>query len=271
MVTALIVSAVLCVSVVRVAAQSEYVIGPQDVLAITVWNQLNLSGKFVVEADGTFTFPMLGKITAGGATVRELETEFRRRLGDGYFNNPQLTITVDEYRSQRIFIVGEVRQPGSFPITGALTLVEALALAGSTNQGAAAEIVLVRPPEGSDQSGPVLPGQADDAEVIRIDLQRLQNGEISQNVALRDGDTIFVPRAETIFVFGQVRNPGAYPIAADTTAMQALSLAGGLTDRGAGNRLKVIRVVDGKKKEIGIELDDVVKPGDTLVVPERFF
>jgi polysaccharide export outer membrane protein len=89
---------------------------------------------------------------------------------------------------------------------------------------------------------------------------------------LRDGDTIFVPRAETIYVFGQVKNPGAYVLQSkDTTVLQALSLAGGVTDRGATNRIKIMRVVDGKMKEIKVKLTDIVRPGDTVVVRERFF
>jgi polysaccharide export outer membrane protein len=91
-------------------------------------------------------------------------------------------------------------------------------------------------------------------------------------MALQDGDTIFVPRAETIYVFGQVKNPGAYPLKSmDTTVLQALSLAGGVTDRGSTNRIKIVRIVDGKKVELSAKLGDPVKPGDTIIVRERFF
>ena len=100
----------------------------------------------------------------------------------------------------------------------------------------------------------------------------LQGGQLSQNIALQDGDTIFVPRAETIYVFGQVKNPGAYPLKTkDTTVLQALSLAGGVTDRGSTSRIKIVRLIDGKKVEIKAKLGDPVLPGDTLIVRERFF
>ena len=89
---------------------------------------------------------------------------------------------------------------------------------------------------------------------------------------LRDGDTIFVPRAESVYVFGQVKNPGAYVLQQkNTTVLQALSLAGGMTDRGSTSRIQIIRVVNDEKKEIGVKLSDVVKPGDTIVVREKFF
>ena len=86
-----------------------------------------------------------------------------------------------------------------------------------------------------------------------------------------DSDTIIVARAQAVYVFGQVKSPGAYPIERDTTVLQALSLAGGVTDRGSTGRIKIVRTVDGKKKEIKVKLTDVVEPGDTVIVAERFF
>ena len=248
-----------------------YVIGPQDVLTITVWDQADLSGKFTVEADGSFSFPLIGRIKAGGLTLRELETSLKKRLADGYFKNPQVSVAIETYRSQRVFVVGEVRNPGTYPLTGDMTLIEVLARAGSTTISASGEAVIVRPPTGNTTSGPVLPGQGE-SDVIKVDIKDLQSGVMSRNVALRDGDTIFVLRAESIYVFGQVKNPGAYALQQkDTSVLQALSLAGGVTDRGSTSRIKIVRIVDGKKVEVKAKLTDIVKPGDTIIVPERFF
>ena len=248
-----------------------YVIGPQDVLTITVWESPDLSGKFTVEADGSFTFPLIGRVKAGGLTLRQCEAELKKRLADGYFKNPQVSVAVESYRSQRIFIVGEVRNPGTYPLTGDMTLIEAIARAGSTTISAGPEAIVVRAPAGKALSGPVLPGRAE-SEVIKVDLKELQSGALSQNVPLRDGDTIFVSRAESIYVFGQVKNPGAYALqSTETTVLQALSLAGGVTDRGATNRIKIVRVVEGEKKEVKVKLTDRVLPGDTIIVPERYF
>lgn len=281
----------------RVAAAQpspDYVIGPQDVLAITVWDQEDLAGKFAVEADGTFTFPLIGRVKAGGLTLRELEAELIRRLKDGFFVNPQVTVAIEQYRSQRVFVVGEVRTPGPQALTGDMTLIEALARAGSTLPTAGDEAIIVRPPAGSTIAGPIgaqpalasgagvgtnghnadallQQAQAARAEVIRVDIRDLQKGVLGQNVRLRDGDTIFVPRAPTMFVFGQVRNPGEYPVRSDTTVLQALSLAGGVTDRGSTGRIRIVRLVDGEKKEISARLNDLVQPGDTVIVQERFF
>ena len=257
-------------STLTTPAVADYVIGSQDVLTIQVFDQADLGGKYTVEADGTFTFPLVGRVQAGGLTLRAFETELRNKLADGYFKNPQVTVAVETYRSQRVFVMGEVRQPGPVPLTGGMTLIEALARAGSTLPTASGEVAIVRAPK--DAKGPVLPGQDANGNVERASIKDLEGGALSQNFDLHDGDTIFVPRAETIYVFGQVKNPGAYSLTErGTTVLQALSLAGGVTENGAMNRVKVIRIVKGDKKEVKTKLTDLVKPGDTVIVPERYF
>src|SRR6185503_11090976 len=119
------------------------------------------------------------------------------------------------------------------------SLLEVLAKAGSTTGGAGDEVMLIR---GHGRTSATLPeaGAADD--VVHVNLKDLQGGAgTARNLALSDGDTVYVPRAQVVYVFGQVKNPGSYPVQSDTTVLQVLSLAGG------------------------------VNPGDTIVVPERFF
>jgi polysaccharide biosynthesis/export protein len=252
-------------------AFTDYVVGPQDVLTITSYDQADLSGKFALEADGTFTYPMIGRVKAGGLTLRGVEGAIKKQLiDDGYFKNPQITVAVDTYKSQRVFVVGEVRTPGTYPLSGNTNLVEALARAGSTLPGASGDAIIVH--AGEDAAGPTLPTQTDAADIVRVNLRELENGAFELNALLRDGDTIFVPRAQAVYVFGQVKNPGAYNLQQQsTTVLQALSLAGGVTDRGSTSRIKIIRIVDGDKKELKIKLTDIVQPGDTVVISERFF
>jgi polysaccharide biosynthesis/export protein len=252
------------------AGQADYMVGAQDVLTISVYDQADMSGRFKVEADGTFTFPLIGRVTASGQTLRAIEAELKKRLSDGYLRNPQVTVAVETYQSQRIFVMGEVRSPGSYSLTGDMTLIEALSRAGSTTAQASDEVLIVRPKAGAAAGGPVMPNQSD-AEIIRVNVRELQAGSLSQNVMLKDGDTLVVPKAQAVYVFGQVRAPGAYPAEKGTTILQALSLAGGVTDRGSTSRLVIVRSVDGKKKEIKAKLTDTVEPGDTLIVKERFF
>jgi polysaccharide export outer membrane protein len=105
-----------------------------------------------------------------------------------------------------------------------------------------------------------------------VNLQSLQSGALSQNVALRAGDTIFVPRAETVFVSGEVRNPGEYVMrSSGMTVRQALALAGGVSERGSSRRIQIVRVVNGKEETISATLQMTLKAGDTIVVQERYF
>jgi polysaccharide biosynthesis/export protein len=252
--------------------QAEYVIGAQDILTVAVHADQGLSGQYRVDADGTISFPLVGKVKAAGLTVPGVEAALEARLvAAEIFKNPEVTVTVETYRSQRIFVVGLVDKPGTYPLRGDTLLLEALAQAGSVGASAGDEIIIVRPRQGGEAQGPVLPDQPDVASVERVDLRRLQSGELSHGPKLRDGDTIFVPRAESAYVFGQVRSPGVYPVQKDTTVLQALSLAGGVTDRGATNRIRIVRMVDGKRKEINVKLSDLVLPGDTIIVRERLF
>lgn len=267
----LLLLAVIGIGAQAQTQQADYVVGAQDVLAIQVFDQADLGGRFPVETDGSLSFPLIGRVSVGGLTLREVEKLLRERLADGYFKNPQVSVAVEQYRSQRVFIVGEVRSPGTYPLTGDMTLIEALSKAGSTTQTAAGVAVVVRPKSGKEIAGPVMPEGENSADVTNVDIRALQSGRLSQNVILRDGDTIYVPQAEQLYVFGQVRSPGSYIIQRETTVLQALSLAGGVTDRGATGRIRIVRMVDGKKIEVKATLSDPVKPGDTVIVPERFF
>ena len=266
----LVFLAALVLSAVTLSAQTaDYVIGAQDVLTIQVFDQADLGGKYTVEADGTFSFPLVGRVKAGGLTLRSFEIELKGKLADGYFKNPQVTVAVEQYRSQRVFVMGEVRAPGPVSLTGGMTLIEALSRAGSTMPTASGEVSVVRAPQGA--KGPVLPDQPSGTEMFRASIRDLESGSLAQNIDLRDGDTIFVPRAETAYVFGQVKNPGGYAVQKDTTVLQALSLAGGVTENGAMNRVRIVRIIAGNKKELKVGLTDTVKPGDTIIVPERYF
>ncbi len=244
--------------------QTDYIVGAQDVLTVTVFGETELSGKYTVEQDGTFTFPQIGRVKAGGLTLRALEQELTGKLADGYLKNPQVAVAIENYRSQRILVMGEVRTPGEYQLNGEMTLLSALARAGSTTPTAGHEATIVR-----RRRAPT-PGE-EATEVLKVDLAALQAGNLALNVILRDGDTINVPKAQSVFVAGQVKTPGAYAVEPGTTVLQVLSLAGGLTDRGSDNRIRIQRTVNGKKVEVSARLTDTVKPGDTIIVRERFF
>jgi polysaccharide export outer membrane protein len=234
---------------------ADYIVGPQDVINITVFDEPQLSGRFRVDNDGNFSFPFIGRVKADGLTLRTIEADLRRR------------IEVDQYRSQNVFVMGEVRSPGKYALSGNVTLIEALAQAGSITSAAGNEVMIIHPKEA--KAAPTLPDQAPDADVTRVNLRELEGGKLSENLVLRDGDTIFVPRAEKFFVIGQVRNPGSFVLERGMTVLQAVSLAGGITDRGSNRRIQIVRIVDGKKREIDAKPTDFVQPGDTVVVRQR--
>jgi polysaccharide export outer membrane protein len=246
----------------------DYVVGPQDVLRITVFDEPTMSGTYRVDTDGSFQYPMLGRVPAAGSRVRDIEQMIKTKLEDGFVRRAQVTVDVDQFRSRSIFIVGEVRSPGKYPMTGQMSLIEALAAAGSTLPSASSEVLILRPRDPNSVQ-PLTPDQVDQTNVHRISLADLQLGRLSENITMQEGDTIFVPKAEKFFVTGQIRSPGAYTYERGLTVLQAISLAGGLTDKGSNRRIKVIRTVKGKKTEQGIDLNDVIQPGDTLVIPQR--
>jgi polysaccharide export outer membrane protein len=239
-------------------------------VTVTVFDHADLTGTFTVESDGSLTYPLIGRVKAAGLTLREFEDALKKGLADGYLKNPQVSVSMDEYKSQRVFVMGEVRAPGAYQLTGNMTVIEALAKAGGLTPTAAEEVLVVRPVAGANGPGPA---RADDSEatVLHTNIRELQSGSLSQNLTLKDGDTIVVNKAQSVYVFGQVRAPGAYPIDRGTTVLQALSLAGGVTDRGSTGRIKIVRTVDGKKKELKVKLTDTVEPGDTVIVGERYF
>lgn len=238
------------------SASDDYVIGAQDVLTITSYDQPELSGRFAVETDGTFTYPFIGRLHAGGRTLREVEAGLKQRLVDlGFFTHPQVAVAIASYRSQRIFILGEVSKPGAYALSGGMSLVEALAVAGSTLPTASGDVVIAR-------------GGGERTE--RVNIREMQSG-LAPIVMLDGGDTLFVLRSENVYVFGQVQKPGAYPLPEETMLLQALAMAGGLTNRASSSRIQVVRMVGGRKYELRVGLTDMIEPGDTIVVPQRFF
>ncbi len=267
-------AAVLLLSVAPGAGSqdaADYTIGVRDVLEINVFNQEDLSGEYTVGPDGAFPFPLIGRVEAAGSTVEQLEETLRQRLLDGYFRNPRLSVAVAEFRSQEVFVMGEVTRPGAYPLTAETNLVEILALAGPLTSQASGAAVVLRA-NGPRAGGDGLGGPAADAaDTIRVNLRDLEAGDVSRNLTLRDGDTVFIPRAEVVYVFGEVREPGSYPIEPGMTVLQALALAGGSTEFAALKRITVMRIVDGEQIEVSVQLDDPVQRDDTIRVPVKFF
>jgi polysaccharide export outer membrane protein len=258
----------------------DYVVGPSDVLAVMVIDQAQLTGKFIVRADGTFVYPLLGNVKASGLTLQAIEDQMRAALAKGYLKDPQVSVSVDQYRSQQIFVMGEVRQPGAMQFTGTMHLVEALARAGSTTDHAGSDAIVIRPKNGIPVSDAVALATtqprpddtaAKEADIIHANLEFLRTGAVAENIFLKGGDTIFVPRAPSVFVSGEVRSPGEFTIRTGMTVREVLALAGGVIASGSTRRIQVIRLDNGVRVTKNVNLNDFVQAGDNVVVRTRLF
>ena len=254
------------VSPPAVKTAPDYRVGPQDVLNITVYGEpAPLTGRFRVDSDGTFPYQYLNRVKAEGLTVAQLEDALAKGLGDGYLRNPQVSVEVAEYRSQNVYVQGQVRSPGKYPLAVNASLMDAIFLAGSTLAEAGNWVEIYH--QGT-APGPHTAAVGVRAPDIRIRLTDVQSGK-AQSIAIKDGDTIFVPKAERIYVTGQVRNPGAYAYDDNMTIFTAISLAGGITEKGSNTRISITRLVDGQRREIDAKQEDVLKPGDQVTVKPR--
>jgi polysaccharide biosynthesis/export protein len=258
----------------------EYAIGAEDIVKVTVMGHEDLTQAIVVQPDGTFIYPLIGRVKAADLTPKELERKITTLLAQGFVRNPQVTVSVQEYRSKTVFVVGEVSRPGSYALSGRMTVLELLSKAGPTS-AAGVEVVIVRPKVAVQ--GPVIPaditggagGDASDiakqADLIRVNIRDIQMGQLDKNVLVKPNDTVFVTQAARIFVTGEVRTPGAITYWPGATVRMAINTAGGFSADAASGRIRVVRQVEGKAKELKIGLDDVVEPGDTIIVKAKRF
>ena len=259
---------VLCFAGGVHAQFSEVTIGPEDLVMVTVEGQPDLTGQYAVESNGSVLFPLIGRVEAEGLTAHGLTGVLEGRL-DAYISDPK--VSVDVRPPQRVFVFGEVRQPGFYDLTEGMTVLELLLEA---EYSGVSEVLVVRT---GNVRAPVLPEQARPSDVIRVNLRQLesdlQHGDLSRNLRLETGDTVFVPILDpsTVFVGGEVNSPGAYSVADGTTVLQMLTLAGWVTRQASPERVRVVRFEDGERVERRADLDAIVRPGDTIVVPEAFF
>jgi len=237
-----------------------YLIGPQDLLKITVLDEPELTNNYRVDSDGFITFPYVGRVLAGGLNPGDLQDRIKNMLSPAYIKNPQVRVEIDQYKSQSVMVSGEVRQPGKIPMTGAMTVLEALAAAGSPTPAASSELTIARPRK---------PDQPD-SEIVRINWKDLQLGR-GTDVVLQDGDLLNIAKAQTFFITGQVRNSSSYVLEPGTTVEQAIAMAGGLSERGSDRRISASRTVKGRRVTVSLSLSDFVQPGDTITVQQRIF
>ncbi len=257
-------------------AADDYVVGPQDVLNLIVFNDDSLSRPaLVVDSDGTIDCPYVGRQKVSGLTTRQIEEMLRRVLGlrrdpqgrviGGYLTNPNLSVSVKDFRSQRVNVMGAVRNPGYVELQGDPTLTRALTQAGYPTPESGSYVQITH--DDSALGGVSNPAAATQERIPRQDIE---NGRASR-IRLRPGDAIFVPPADKFFISGEVRTVGQLVLSTETTVQQAIIMAGGLTDRANRNRVRIRRTVNGKVVDIKAKDSTIVQPGDTITVGRRIF
>lgn len=238
------------------ADQPIYQVGPSDVLKITVYGTNAYDAEVQVSADGTVPVNELGEVTVGGLSpaqiAAKLADQFRSR---GILVDPVINVVIAEYRSQKVSVLGNVSRPGEYILdrTG-LKLTDMLARSGAV-LGKGAGIIRVTNSDGVQTDLPAI---------------RVMSGELDRSA--QPNDTILVTEAPTFFILGEVQRPGSYPLEPGLTMERAVALAGGLTPRGARNKLRVTRSSDdGREATTKADRDDDVLPNDLIRVGSRIF
>jgi polysaccharide export outer membrane protein len=240
----------------------DYLVGPGDVLAISVYDNDDLTTKVRVSTSGTIVMPLLGQIEVKGVTVNAITDKITSLLADGYLVNPQVNIFVEEYGSKKVVILGNVRSPGLIKLSGPTNFLELVSRAGGLEKDAGDTATIQhRKTDG------------DTAEVIVVDLLALiENGDLSQNVPIRDGDTVFISKAGMCFITGQVRKAGTYSCGDGTSVLRLVALAGGFTGKASKSGIRIVRIVDNEKTVFkDVDLYTPLLDNDVVVVPESFF
>jgi polysaccharide export outer membrane protein len=240
------------------AKPEDYRLGPGDLIRFVVFDHDELSVDTRVSQTGNITFPLVGVISITGLTTRQAELLLARRLSEGGFvKQPEVSVIVEEYQSQKVSVMGQVAKPGQYPLDGAKTVIDLLAMAGGVlNDTAADDATLVRV----------------DGQRIDIDLQKLFDGDPAINYGVEGGETIFIPHAPQFYIYGQVQHPGQYRLMRYTTISQAISIGGGLMPRGTEHGAILKRMdSSGKEREYSVKRNDVLQPNDVLLIKASIF
>jgi len=252
----------------------EYLVGPGDILQVTVYGNEDLSRSPTVQPNGTIGLPLLGDVAVLGLSASEIQRKLTALLARDFLVNPQVEVKVKEYQSQFVSVVGEVNNPGRKPLRGRTRLFDVLIEAGGFTPRASGEVVITRREGTFDNGGHSLRLQFSGASPAPRDLVNLE-------ILLQNGDLITASAKYYVTVEGEVVRPGRYPLEEETTISTAVIAAGGLT-RFAKNDVRVRRVnpetgkteileVDLKAIRNGKETDLVLRPNDVITVPRKLF
>jgi polysaccharide export outer membrane protein len=240
------------------AETGDYLLGAGDLVRVNVFGYPDMMADVRVDEAGSIRYALVGTLMVAGHSTREVETTIAQRLAEGgYIRSPQVSVLIMEYLSQKVAVMGEVAKPGQYPLTQRTRVLDLLAQSGGVVIGLASDFATLLRADGSKQ---------------RISLFDLFQGNPEQNAAITAGDTLYVPRADQFYVYGEVQRPGAYRLERKMTVSQAISAGGGLTPRGTERHATVKRRdAKGKEVEVSVRGSDQLQPDDVLYVKEALF
>jgi len=271
-------------------AQSKvYRIGPSDVLSVTVFagGEKQYESDLTVSSGGTINAPFIGETQAVGLSPSELEQKITEPLARDYFVDPNVNVSVKEFRSLHYYISGGVEKPGLYETRTEFTLLELIAKAEGALPERGNVAYIMRESAEQAAAGKNPEELAASVEPLTVDLKRLlDQGDMSANIPLQPGDLVYIPLGKSldvaqskIYVEGEVKKPGLYDFQPGMTAMSACILAGGFDRFAAPNRAKIVRQTNGETEVININLNDVrdgkkpdplLQPGDRIHIPETY-
>lgn len=265
-----VLSAFFFIYFISFTSSQEYTIGAGDTLKIAVWSHPDLSNDYPVDADGFVPFPLVGRVKANGLTAEEFASRLAQLLEKDYLVNPHVIVSVKEYLSKKVSVLGETAKPGIHYLTGQRTLLDVLSKAGGLSRTAGKQLILVR------NHRPTAGGSSIGNTILRLNIEKIEAGDLKENIVLEDGDTIFVPKAHAYFVLGEIQKPGTFSLEKETTVLEAVTLAGWFTDKAAPSGVKVLRrIPDGRQDAISVDLSGplprdrtFLQDGDTVLVPK---
>ena len=243
----------------------DYVIGPGDLLVVSALDMSELEKvKVRVGIEGFMRLPLLGTVKATGLTARQLEGELADLLGQKYLNDPHVSVFIEEYRSQRIAVLGEVNKPGVYEVNERRLLYDMLALAGGLTINADQVVYVIRKSAGS------APDPSNSGEVLKVDLEQLLAGrDPSLNLKVGSGDVVSVPKSGEFLLGGAVKKPGPYPIKGKLTVDQAVYFGEALRDDADLTNIEVLRINGSDNEVFNINLEQLKLEGKPALAIQK--
>jgi polysaccharide export outer membrane protein len=240
----------------------DYRLGPGDTIRILVFQNPDLTLETRVSESGAVSYPLIGSVKLGGMTTDAAEKEIAARLQNGGFvKQPQVNVVLLQNHGNQVSVLGQVNRPGRFPLeTFNMRLSEMIAIAGGIAPTGADTAIVV----GTRGGKPF----RKEIDVSGIFL----NDRFEDDITLAGGDSIYVHRAPTFYIYGEAQRPGSYRIERTMTLQQALAQGGGPTPRGSESRIRVSRRnAAGKIEMLSPALTEFVQPDDVIYVRESVF